>query len=62
MPDVGEHVVEGDAERDDHEDVGEEREWYEVFELTDLTGEDEGAKDEEHVPEDVEFVVWEVVV
>lgn len=62
MPDIREHVVECDAKGDDHEDVGKEREWYEVFELTDLTGQDEGSKDEEHIPQDVDLVVWEVVV
>lgn len=62
VPDVGEHVVEGDAERDHHEDVREGGERHQVLELADLAGDDQGAEDEEHVPEDAQFVVGEVMV
>lgn len=62
MPDIREHVVERYAKRDDHEDVGQKREWYKVFKLSDLTGEYERSKDKQHVPENVEFMIWKVVI
>lgn len=62
FPDVREHIVESNAEGDNEEDVGEEGKWDEVFELADLAGENEGNEDKEHIPEDVELVVWKVVV
>lgn len=40
IPDIREHIVERDAERDDHEDVCEEGKWDEVFELPNLARND----------------------
>lgn len=62
MSDIRKHVVQGNPKRDDHKDVSEEREWYEVFELTKLTRNDKRAKDEQHVPEYTQLMVRKVII